>query len=318
MEYFWNHHGECHSVLLPTPEPMMKEDEKLKELPMAVVLEPNGEQGQQQPDSNLVLITDIDDDDGDEEVKFDIEPIIDQNIKIIPDVQTPNTSNEKKKKTWTSFVLRTAVGIVPVAGPAINATLSFMDGDYVGTVLNLGFAVADVYTLGLVGSASKLLESAAQKALSEQATNIGVKYAADAAVSEAAKQATVAAANAAATQLAWETASKTLAAHAGKKVKKKFLKGLLASVASTYNAYAAAYQTAAAVANKAAEVALKAGNDVIVQNGVAAVAQNGVAMAGQALTQAVATAAVETSAKAAATTVLSMRSTETKDDDTVN
>ncbi len=102
MEYFWNQHGECHSVLLPTPEPMMKEDEKLEDLPMAVVLEPNGQQGQQQPGD--------DGDDGDEEVIFepiiDIEPIlpiIDQNIKIIPDLPTPNTSNEKKKKDVDIF-----------------------------------------------------------------------------------------------------------------------------------------------------------------------------------------------------------------------
>ena len=285
----------------PTIEPEVKSDGKLP----PEVSTPTQPAGKQEDHYN-------EKDDGEIEIDFIIEPFT---IDIPTNEPLSSTPNQKNTRTWTSFFLRTAVGMVPVAGPAINATLSFMDGDYVGTVLNLGFAVADVYTLGLVGSASKLLEGAAQKVISEQATNIGVKVAADAAVSEAAKQAAAAAANAAAMQLAWETASKTLTAHAGKKVKKKVLKGLFASVASSYNAYTAAYQTAAALSSKAAEVAAKAGTDVLTQNAATAFAQNVAAGAGQVLSQSVAAVVVETGAKVATT---ALRSTESKEDDTVN
>eukprot|EP01031_Cornospumella_fuschlensis_P026382 gene26382-31878_t len=81
-----------------------------------------------------------------------------------PAIQIPasakSSQREPRARSWKEFWIVTAVGLVPLVGPAVNAIYHGCQGEYVDMSLDIVSAGVDLVTFGLAGAVKELSKSA--------------------------------------------------------------------------------------------------------------------------------------------------------------
>jgi hypothetical protein len=187
-------------------------------------------------------------------------------------------------RSWGEFFFMTGIGMIPVAGPAVNAVYNAMRGDYIGATVNAAFMIADVYTAGI---ASKAMGAAAipGRLAADTAGQMTTKAAADAALANASQAALQAAS-------AWQVSSEILKQAVGR-AKKKVIKRFADQVTQDFSRFTAAKALEETAKLSAAEASKKLA-ELTAATALATAAKN----------SAVQQAVVETAAKLVSTAVV--------------
>jgi hypothetical protein len=114
-------------------------------------------------------------------------------------------------QTWGAFFFYLSFGMIPVAGPALNAYRCYSKNDYAGTAINTVFVVADVYSLGTASKIKTFAETAfnSGKIMNDMIGKVSTKSY----MNQAAHQTAVLAQAALKSKETWENLAKQLASY---------------------------------------------------------------------------------------------------------